>query len=355
METCHLRRPSVRFWGALFIAFSFISSCGSGSSADKSVDTSAPNVRETKDSVFLDGVISLIDSTTLAFPKQRRYDSYSVGEEKDSSSEWRIPSGLKWIRIPIGKDINGYDVDVKLFPDGDYSDIGYARYRFRSSTEVLEVETGFYWNWQREIGSCWLDDIEYGKTYQLVNGLDNLVQDDSPEIKECMFCFKDIDFDGQKELCFRARGYNREYYLCYKIVEGRIRQMVERPYNNIVYGMCGMTHFDYESKTITIDEQLGAACHDSYTYQRNEVLTDLLNPMILLRGESVTGCYGIIYTTWDENGMHGESEEHFNLNIKYPITASYIEDAENVYHLTSVSYTRDSTTVTLFGALDKDR
>lgn len=309
-------------------------------------------IRETADSIYLDGVLSMTDSSTLAYVKQRRYASDSDEDEQKqvSSSNWRIPSGLKWVRIPIGKDINGYDVEVKLFPDGDYQDVGYARYRFSSPSGVLEVDTGFYWGWRWDIDGGLDDNVKYGRTYKLKQPLDNLIQGDSAEIEQCLFCFKDVDFDGQKELCFRAIGYNREYYNCYKIVGGRIRQMVGRPFNNIVYGRCGNTRFDYSSKTITVNEEMGVAVRCEVKYVRRDEVDNPLDPMWQEDGliRTIQGDGSIVSVNQRGGRIIGESYECYGIGFPHPIIADYERDSVGTYHLTSISFFQGDDQILLF-------
>lgn len=97
------------------------------------------------------------------------------------------------------------------------------------------------------------------------------------------FFFKDVDFDGQKEICLTHSGYNRTYYSVYKIIGGReAAYMSNPPFNQFVYGYDDTkTTFDYEEKTIVISEQMG--CCDAYTdtYVMKDQDDDIMNPMIL--------------------------------------------------------------------------
>lgn len=85
--------------------------------------------------------------------------------------------------------------------------------------------------------------------------------------------FMDVNFDGEKEFVVEHKGYNRFYYACFDLVHGSKRNscpgflepLEEEPFNNLV-GECYAevpcsTTFDYDSKTITIDESIGCCRH----------------------------------------------------------------------------------------------
>lgn len=85
--------------------------------------------------------------------------------------------------------------------------------------------------------------------------------------------FMDVNFDGEKEFVVEHEGYNRFYYACFDLVHGSKRNscpgflepLGEEPFNNLV-GECYdevpcSTTFDYDSKTITIDESIGCCRH----------------------------------------------------------------------------------------------
>lgn len=77
--------------------------------------------------------------------------------------------------------------------------------------------------------------------------------------------FMDVNFDGEAEFVMAQEGFNRTYYNCFDLVNGKgydpstglLWPMDESPYNNIVGGMCGETTFDYKNQTIYIFENMG--------------------------------------------------------------------------------------------------
>lgn len=86
--------------------------------------------------------------------------------------------------------------------------------------------------------------------------------------------FMDVNFDGEKDLVVRRTGYNRWYYFCYDLVNddnlnrisGLLEPLTKKPYNNLVGQIyeeapCSTT-FDYNSKTIIIEESLGCCTYE---------------------------------------------------------------------------------------------
>lgn len=79
----------------------------------------------------------------------------------------------------------------------------------------------------------------------------------------------DVNFDGEEELVVAYPGYNRICYRCYDLINvpetllnGFSEPISQEPYNNLVMSAyedypCAETIFDYDNKTITIDESIG--------------------------------------------------------------------------------------------------
>lgn len=126
-----------------------IISCRGRNHSETGEETFHVGVVETSDSVYVKGLVMVDDSTELAFRKSYRYAEYSLDDTE--SSDWGIPANRKWVKLSVGHDINGYDIEVKLFPDEDYMDVGYARYYFRSGGHVLTLDTGYYYPWTRHV------------------------------------------------------------------------------------------------------------------------------------------------------------------------------------------------------------
>lgn len=81
----------------------------------------------------------------------------------------------------------------------------------------------------------------------------------------------DVNFDGEEELIVEHEGYNRHYYACFDIVNGKtngtpgiLPAMDEPPFDNIVTatGTAAInTEFDFKEKTIHIYEQMGCSTY----------------------------------------------------------------------------------------------
>ena len=325
-------------------------SCRGRNHGEAGGETFHVGVVETSDSVYVKGLVMEDDSTELAFRKSYRYADYSYDDDSESAA-WGIPTDRKWVKLSVGKDINGYDIDVKLFPDDEYMDVGYARYYFRSGGQVLTLDTGYYYPWTRHVADVtFFSDVVSGSSLKLIMPFENLVQGEATEITECLFCFKDVDFDGEKELCFRAPGYNREYYNAYKIISGKIEPLTGEPYNNIVYGYCGNTVFDYSSKTITVEEDFGAAEHKSSAFVRREDPTDPHDPMRLLSGmlTHFGGDY-LLRVKYADGRIVGEEYEHLRVTGVDCVRSEYSREPDGLYVLKTISYTKDGTEEIIYG------
>lgn len=79
--------------------------------------------------------------------------------------------------------------------------------------------------------------------------------------------FMDVNFDGIEELVIEYDGYNRYYYACFDLVNGKnalgiLNPMDYEPYNNIVSWGGSDTEFDYSKKTIHIYEKMGSLSYE---------------------------------------------------------------------------------------------
>ncbi len=187
---------------------------------------------------------------------------------------------------------NGYHIDVMLHPDLDNDIIGMARYHFKSTTYDFYIETAYNWRWYYYVKD--FEKVQFkGETYHakldekdVIKGEVNDFAEDSP------FFFKDVDFDGKKEILFCASGYQRTYFMVYKIINQRHAElMVTKPFNNFVYAFresldddsVGI-YFDYRNKTITINEPMGALSYNHDVYLHNPKASSILNQMIHIEG-----------------------------------------------------------------------
>lgn len=86
--------------------------------------------------------------------------------------------------------------------------------------------------------------------------------------------FMDVNFDGEEDLVIEHHGYNRQYFACFDLLNGKtsvapgfLTPLDNPPYNNIVgpspvhEGDAIATEFDYKKKTIHIFEQIGCCSY----------------------------------------------------------------------------------------------
>jgi hypothetical protein len=187
------------------------------------------------------------------------------------------------VHIVFTQEFEGYHVEAVLHPDETSEEVGVAIFTFSGNGRIVNIETPYYWFWMYG-----LDDypeegnISYnGETYH-VSGLRDIVQGQDSVIKEVQpFCFKDVDFDGKKEICFSIIGYNRTYYSVFKIMsDNKAVRMSEPPFESIVYGWGETsTSFDYESETIEFTEYIGCCEKVSGRYVRKRFVFNKLKPM----------------------------------------------------------------------------
>lgn len=250
-----------------------------------------------KDSLYIEGIerpyygpihLPLLQSAVVA-PAQKGQKAFV------------IPSGLRSVKILFDEKINGYTARFLLYPDKEDSSVGYIHAEFFSEGKRFSVKSGYDWNWwnylrDREDASDWM-----GKTY-ICKVPHGVVQGESESMGAAPFFFKDMDFDGEMELVFSLRGYNRTYYNVYRIpADGKEEAMLmtARPYNNLVdgYGSTS-TKLDYQAKTISVIENLGAAEMTSDLYRRREIVDTPDDPMVLERGEHylITAADDYFYT-----------------------------------------------------------
>ena len=247
----------------------------------KTLPTPICSIRIEEDSIFVDGAVR--DSMTFGIPLSFQFDP--PVENDNSDAEPFRQDRLKNPRrtcLQFSEKINGYDVQTIIHPDDNTSSVGMAEWIFEKDGKKLRINTGFSWDWEKEIKGQIKDSIRYeGETHSLpvapemVQGRDSIIHD-TP------FCFKDVDFDGELELCFRCPGYNRHYFNIYKIISPtRAEYMAGRPYNNIIYSDYdnGQTILDYKEQTILVDETSGCCHIDHHLYKRRATVQNVLPPV----------------------------------------------------------------------------
>lgn len=178
-----------------------------------------------------------------------------------------------------------FQVEAVFHPDEETDEVGMATFTFSHWWRKISIDTPYYWpeGFDLKDGPQNGVFLYTGETYHANANADFVQGDESEFAMVYPFFFKDVDFDGQKEICLTHSGYNRTYYSVYKIIGGReAAYMSNPPFNQFVYGYDDTkTTFDYEEKTIVISEQMG--CCDAYTdtYVMKDQDDDIMNPMIL--------------------------------------------------------------------------
>lgn len=192
---------------------------------------------------------------------------------------------------------NGYNIDVMLHPDLDDDRVGMARYHFKSTSHDFYIETAYTWSWGFYVKD--FEKVQFkGETYHIKLNEKDVIKGEGNDLAEDFpFFFKDVDFDGKKEILFPSRAYHGTYFEVYKITnQMHAEPMVANPFNNFVLaisessdddslGIC----FDYQNKTITINEPMGASDYYHDVYLRNPKASSILNPMIHIEGIHTEG------------------------------------------------------------------
>ena len=190
-----------------------------------------------------------------------------------------------YVNIEFGGKYMGYQVRAEIHSDDENHEVGMARFFFTNSSGTVVIDTPYYWDWEKEI-RIRPSSSQGGEAPYWVAHIDNAVQGGETEI-ECVrpFCFKDVDFDGVREICFSTIGYNRVYYSVFKLIsDTHAVRMSEAPFSRIVYGEDNTrTTFDYDQRTISINEIFGVGDIYSAEYVRRRIVMNPLKPMRLVK------------------------------------------------------------------------
>lgn len=274
--------------------------------------------------------------TLLIFPRTIEYPSYDSEYSYDDTRECEDPFKNPSFRLVFTHEINGYKVSADIFPNKNWGAIGVLRMRLQKGSERYIVEDSFYWD--LNLLTDWKYNSEqYGKTIQTDYFSDKFVQEDGEIINDESFCFKDVDFDGVKELCIKQSGYNRYYFSVHKLAGGKATVLTDEPYNNIVYGeydLPASTTFDYENSQIRIDEQMGCSVSIEKLFCKNESSE---GPAMLLEYDEETTFAGnrVIISRWRKD--QEDSETHiYQLPEGEEISIYYTAVKHNKYSLDSI-------------------
>lgn len=245
------------------------------------------------------------------------------------------------VHILFSEPINSFSVQAVLHPDDERDEVGMAEWVFSKGKDQIKISTGFYWDWVGDIIEQFQDSIKYqGETYSL-SPAPAMVQGKDSIIVDTPFCFKDVDFDGKDEICFRGPGWNRYYFNAYKIVSAtKAKYMTGHPYNNIVYSdseNC-LTVFNYDNQTIHMVEVSGSSVFD-HLYGRRTVIKDVLNPMRHISGEEVNYSGGSHNEDCFEDGKWVKSIIGYPLDdSNWELEAEYVSPGNKVFSLNTLTY-----------------
>jgi hypothetical protein len=283
--------------------------------AQKKKDTIC-SIRIERDSIFVDGAIR--DSKTFGIPVSFRVDppvKYDYSDAEQFRQD-RLKNPRR-VCLQFTERINSYDIQVVLHPDDDIDSVGMAEWTFTRGRNSICIETGFSWNWQEDIKRQVKDSILYEGEIYTIAPWPEMLQGQDSVIRDTPFCFKDVDFDGKPEFCFRGHGWNRYYFNAYKLISSsNAKLMTGHPYNNLVNpnGEACSTEFDYANKTIHLFEVHGSSVYDHW-YKKRPVVHNVLDPMQHISG--VESNYSGLYRNDDyfENGRMVKSHIEYELDM----------------------------------------
>ena len=296
------------------------------------------------DSIIVRG-LHLIDSSEVRIPLAIERTSETEINKKGEIIKIENVKG-DWFRLKFREKINGYNLAITVYPDTTHQKPTLADYQFSSTNDTFRVQIyndEVNWNYYRESFDADEPDYLYGKTYPAVSD-SCFIQGTEPFIRDTPFCFKDVDFDGEKELCFKTSGYNRHYFQVYKIIVGKPYLLRCRPFNNIVYSdypddIVANTTFDYSEHTIKVEEQFGCS---SFWEDKYGVDSSSVDPTI--RMKPISGVhddytwYGIDTQIREGNRLAG-SEIYYNLlEESCTLVSKYSSADENTILLDSVIF-----------------
>lgn len=297
------------------------------------------SVRIDNDSLFVVGATYF--SNPFAIPITYKEPVYDYPDNNDEEFRQARLKNPRCVTILFTEPINAYITQVTLHPDDDITGVGMAEWKFSKGGKTIKLDTGYSWDWIHDVLEKEDETPKYiGESYKYTP-ISEMVQGRDIVIKNTPFCFKDVDFDGEYEICFRSPGWNRYYYNTYKIVSAtKAELMTGHPYNNIVYSdveTC-KTEFDYENKTIHLEEVYGSSVSD-HTYKRRTVVTDILDPMQHLSGEEFNYSGGVRDEDYFDDGKWVKSIKVYPLDdLDYELEAEYSSKGDRVFTLQSLKY-----------------
>ncbi|MBQ9893474.1 MAG: hypothetical protein IJM35_10015 [Bacteroidales bacterium] len=261
-------------------------------------------VRIGNDSIHVDG--ATFYSAPFVLPLVLKpYNGPESDFERGASGQNEVLANPRWVCLKFAYKVNSFDIHVVLHFSDNIDSQGIAEWTFTKGQNSICIDTDYSWNWREEV-----DDqgeiFSISPSPEMVQGQDSIIHD-TP------FCFKDIDFDGKAELCFRTPGWNRYYFNAFKIVSSTsAKLMTGHPYNNLVYSdeeACSAV-FDYARKTIHLVEVYGSSVYDHW-YKKRAVVHDVLNPMQHTTGVESNYSGGCRDDDYFENGKWVKAHKEY--------------------------------------------
>lgn len=121
-----------------------------------------------------------------------------------------------YIKLAFGEPYLGYLITAELHPDKGHEEVGVARFYFSGHGGMFVIETPYYWRWRSDV-SISPSTVQEDRPIHWVRRLAGIVQEgeDDPG-GEIPFCFKDIDQDGEKEICISLLQDGRPHYAVFR-------------------------------------------------------------------------------------------------------------------------------------------
>ena len=296
-------------------------------------------VRVENDSVHVEG--ATLYSCPLVIPLNKKGIVLPESDYDQSQFEGGMYEDTRRICLQFMEPINAYNVKAILIPDEKVDSVGLATWIFSRGQKEIRINTSFCWDWREEVKDQIRDGVKYQNETFTVLPSPNMVQGQDSTIIDTPFCFKDVDFDGKLEFCFRDYGICRYYYAVYKKVPSSCAKlMTGRPYNNIVHSDIYTTVFNYKNRTIHLVDEDGATICEHW-YKTRPIVHDVLNPMQHIRGVESNYSGGARNDDYFEKGRWVKSHIEFRIDsidgyADSEIEAEYMADGDNSLTLRTV-------------------
>lgn len=122
-----------------------------------------------------------------------------------------------YIKLSFGEPYLGYLITAELHPDEGCEEVGVARFHFSGHGGKFVIETPYYWRWRRDV-SLSPSTVPEDRPIHWVRRLAGIEQEGASDEAAGMipFCFKDIDHDGEKEICISLLQDGQPHYAIFR-------------------------------------------------------------------------------------------------------------------------------------------